>query len=43
MNYVKTICGQKFIDHPGPNIFSLLDFDVKQKFLYYKNKSKKIE
>jgi len=41
IKYVKTKCGQKFIDYLGPTTFDSLDYDIKQKLLYYKNKNQK--
>ena len=41
VKYVKTTCGQKFIDYLGPTTFNSLDYDIKQKLLYYKNKNQK--
>lgn len=41
VNYVKTTCGQKFIDYLGPTTFNSLDYDIKQKLQYYTNKIKK--
>lgn len=39
---VKTTCGQKFIDCLGPTIFNSLEYDIKQKLLYYKTKNNEI-
>lgn len=43
VKYVKTTCGQKFIDYLRPTTFNSLDNDIKRKLLYYKTKNQKKE